>query len=123
LINNLREKIEYTIQAVVKFPGLNRGNQTDVVESTPFNNDCSFSFFNDVEEEGIVKLFNTFRKTDLYYIFNSNVYSNFVPNWRELREMHSKTDNIFNTYTKLSKLFRSVKNKGKIKDNNRRKQY
>jgi hypothetical protein len=107
----------------LKFPtGIsNITNQNTQDGLTMLTNKINYNLFNGVEEEGIVKLFNSLRKSDLNYIFNSNVYSNFVPNWKGLREMHNKIDNIFNTYTKLTKLFKSIKNKSKIKDNNRRK--
>ena len=100
-------------------------NSSSSVEEVPDKTLISFEINNrriisEKQEDSIFKMFNILKKNELNYIFYSNIYSNFVPNWRELKEMHSKIDNIFNNYTKISKLFKTIKNKGKVKDNNRR---
>jgi len=96
-------------------------SQDDVSDKSVINFEIkNYKIFNETQEESIFKLFNSLRRNELNHIFYSNIFSNFVPNWREVKDMHGKIDNIFNTYSKISKLYKTIKNKGKVKDNNRR---
>ena len=51
----------------------------------------------------------------------SKPFEYFCPNWEDLKNKHKNPDNIYNTYTKMTKYFKKIKNKSKISDNIKRK--
>lgn len=74
------------------------------------------------------KMFQTMRKSEIMTLIQANIFSNFMPIWKLLNKndsnrnyMYTPRDNIFNTYVKISKLFKNINNQDKIKDTNKSK--
>jgi hypothetical protein len=67
-------------------------------------------------------MFNQIRKEEMMAIIHSNIFSNFIPNWSLMNNRNgSSRDNIFNNYMKISRIYKKIKHKGKIKENNKSK--
>jgi hypothetical protein len=78
---------------------------------------------NDDQENKMRMICKDLKRPDFIPLYYANVFEGFIPNWVELEIKHHKIDNIFNTYTKIGKIYKTIKNLCKIKDCNRRKIY
>jgi hypothetical protein len=94
-------------------------NISQMVDSHDLYSEGSIPLFTFENEQRLQKICSSLRKPELNSIFQINIFKDFVPNWKDLNARSSKSDNIFNTYTKLTKIFKKIKNKGKIKESNK----
>jgi hypothetical protein len=96
------------------------------------NLNLGFKFPIQGAEEESIKMFNLIRKNEMNSIIHANIYNNFIPSWsviskssnREIRDNsigENLRDNIYNTYMKISKIYKKIKHKGKVKENNKSK--
>ncbi len=92
------------------------------------NVNLGFKFPIQGAEQESIKMFNLIKKNEMNSIIHANIYNNFIPSWsvinnnRQIRDNsigESSRDNIFNTYMKISKIYKKIKHKGKVKENNK----
>jgi hypothetical protein len=65
------------------------------------------------------KIYSQLKKPELIKLYYMNVFDGFVPNWHALKSY--QIDNVFNTYTKISKIYKTMQNRNKIKESNKSK--
>jgi hypothetical protein len=115
------------MQTVVQLPELisqlfvnDAANGIDLTALLPhnFNSEFYCKAFKE-DENNFKKLFGHMKKSELTSVYYSNVFEGFVPSWDELNEKYHRSDNIFNTYLKISKIFKIIKSKSKIKESNK----
>ena len=90
-------------------------------------NNSSLNYINQPEIFSILKadketleMFNCLRKNELITLIHFNIFNNFSPIWSSISGTdNSNRDNIFNSYTKITRIYKKIKNKGKIKQNNK----
>ncbi len=89
-----------------------------------FEKMCLFKFSKEKYEKLSNKethtIFEYFSNTEFKNIVYSKPFEFFIPNWEDLKGKHKNPDNIYNTYIKLSKHFKMIKNKSKIGENIKR---
>lgn len=92
----------------------------NVLESFPFFYFTKEKYKIDCEKE-TRKLFNNYLTQDFKKIIYAKTFDFFTPNWDDLKTKHKNPDNIYNTYIKMTKIFKTIKNKSKIEENIKRK--
>lgn len=96
-----------------------QGNLNNSMNNTYHGYNNMIEYGNNIQDSNYIysrnqtlKCFNYLNSEDYKTVIFSNIFSNFVPNWNDLKNM--ERDNIYNSYVKFARLVKGISNKTKV---------
>jgi hypothetical protein len=125
LIYNLLNNMNSNLNNLLDDPSENTNEIVELSEGSNFvinDGDDLFKYLKNETE----KIFKSFGEKDILHFIQANIFSNFHPQWKNLgrnekNKLIISRDNIYNSYLKISNIYKRIKNHTKIKENSKSK--